>query len=459
MSVFHYLKTGFFSPIERKEKAELLAKYWAQLPESLRTERQLAGKTAVSCSATHHVMERCNFSCTCCYLGKDANKTEPLPFADVKSQLDEIRAALGVGGKVQITAGEVTLLPLENLGQIVSYARNIGLDPMVMSHGQRFLDEPEYLKSLMSEYGLEKISVHIDSTQRGRRGTNSRMSETDLHAVRDDFARLIRRVRSETGKPLVAASTVTVTESNLPEVSEITRWFFANSDAFRLLSFLPMAGVGRTRSSQGGIEREGLWERIDEACGQCIERQPLEFGHADCNNLVPLILFTWKGEWVLYEGVRKNNVRDQEMLSRAIDTIGSQLNWARPWWENLVPFVAVCLRRPRFLVQTLCYSIYRVWSERSKLKQVIYKTMQKKEWPRLQPFLFIIHNFMSSAELKTPLGQERLQACTFKVPVDGELISMCEMNAAGIREKLDQRNISAQQASSEYLGTNHKVSA
>ncbi len=457
--MFHDLKTGFFHQEERAQKAELLAKRWEGFPESLRTNRQLAGKTAVSCSATHHVMERCNFSCTCCYLGKEANKTEPLPFADVKDQLDEIRAALGVGGKVQITAGEVTLLPLEKLGRIVSYALSIGLDPMVMSHGQRFLDEPEYLKSLVSEYGLEKISIHIDTTQRGRRGTHSKMSETDLHAVRDDFARLIRRVRHETGKPLVAASTVTVTESNLSEVSEITRWFFANSDAFRLLSFLPMAGVGRTRSSQEGIEKEGLWERIDEVCGQRIERQPLQFGHADCNNLVPLILCVWEGDWIIFEGVREGNRRDQQMLSRAIDTIGSQLNWARPWWENVAPLMTVCLRRPKFLIQTLNYSLYRLWSERSKLKQVIYQILRKKEWPRLQPFLFIIHNFMSPAELKTPLGQERLQACTFKVPVDGELVSMCEMNAAGIREKLDRLNISAQQGSPEHLATNHKISA
>ena len=36
---------------------------------------------------------------------------------------------------------------------------------------------------------------------------------------------------------------------------------------------------------------------------------------------------------------------------------------------------------------------------------------------------------MSPDELDTDLGKERLQACVFKLPVDGEMVSMCEMNA------------------------------
>ena len=99
---------------KREERQQLLAERWETLPKSVQTPVQIAGKSAIFCGATHHVMERCNFSCTCCYLGKDANKTEPLPFEEVKEQLDQLRAALGHGGKAQITAGEVTLLPLED---------------------------------------------------------------------------------------------------------------------------------------------------------------------------------------------------------------------------------------------------------------------------------------------------------------------------------------------------------
>ena len=113
------------------EKNLLLAERWRTLPSSIKTMNQLAGKTAVACGATHHVMERCNFSCTCCYLGAEANKTEPLPFEEVREQLDLLRAHLGARGKVQITAGEVTLLPVEDLGRIIEYA----LSDRVRSYG------------------------------------------------------------------------------------------------------------------------------------------------------------------------------------------------------------------------------------------------------------------------------------------------------------------------------------
>ncbi len=424
-----------------QEKQSLLKKRWLSLPQELQTSHQLAGKTAIACGATHHVMEKCNFSCTCCYLGPEANKTKPLPFSEVKAQLDTMRAELGIAGKVQITAGEVTLLPLTQLGRIVRYALEIGLDPMVMSHGQRFMEEPEYLIALVRDYGLRKISIHIDTTQRGRKGTHREMTETDLHSVRDQFAQLIRRVRAETGHPLQAASTVTVTESNLEKVEQITRWFFKNADAFRLLSFLPMADVGRTRNSQGSVEREGLWEQIHAACEQPIHRTPLQFGHRKCNNLVPLLLINLGSRTIPFEGVREGNQRDERMLSRAIDSIGSQINWSLPWQKNLLPFASTLLKNPRFFFQTIKYTFYRIWSERVKIAEIVHLIIQEKSVPQYHPFLFIIHHFMSPGDLLTPEGKERLDACIFKVPVDGKLISMCEMNASGIRAKLDRQQL------------------
>lgn len=429
---------------EAAEKRRLLQKRWDSLAPELQTSRQLAGKTAVSCGATHHVMERCNFSCTCCYLGADANHTQPLPFSEVREQLDLIRRELGPRGKVQITAGEVTLLPLDDLGKIIRYALDIGLDPMVMTHGQRFLDEPDYLIALVREYGLLKISIHIDTTQRGRRGIKSTASEHDLHAVRDDFADLIRNVRTITRRNLVAASTVTVTDSNLAAVAEITRWFFRNADAFRLLSFLPVADVGRTRKAQGSVEREGLWEQIHAACGRPINRAPLQFGHRQCNNIVPLLLAAVGSQRVILEGVREGNERDALMLSRAIDFIGEEIDWGRPFRHNLLPFLRTTVRNPSFLLQTISYTLYRITSDRALVSDLWQLMLTEGALPRLHPFLFIIHNFMSPGELQTEEGKERLAGCTFKVPVDGEMISMCEMNALGIREKIDQLQLQRQ---------------
>ena len=37
------------------------------------------------------------------------------------------------------------------------------------------------------------------------------------------------------------------------------------------------------------------------------------------------------------------------------------------------------------------------------------------------------------------MGRERLDACAFKVPVDGRMVSMCEMNATGLRRQLNDK--------------------
>ena len=46
------------------------------------------------------------------------------------------------------------------------------------------------------------------------------------------------------------------------------------------------------------------------------------------------------------------------------------------------------------------------------------------------------HHFMSAAELTTDEGRARLHHCAFKVPVNGKLKSMCEVNAAGLRDQV-----------------------
>ncbi len=430
---------------EQLEKKKLLAQRWDTLPESVKTKTQLIGKTAVACGATHHVMERCNFSCTCCYLGAEANKTEPLSFEAVAEQLDELRKHLGVGGKVQITAGEVTLLPLKKLGRIVVYAISLGLDPMVMSHGQRFLDEPDYLIALVRDYGLAKVSIHVDTTQRGRRGHDSKMSEVDLHAVRDAFAVLIRRVRKETGRPFEAASTVTVTAGNVSEMNEVTDWFLRNCDAFRMLSFQPVADVGRTRKRQSEVQVDNsiLWSQVEAACGRKMNDRPMHFGHQQCNITVPMVVANFSSRRIIFEGIRAGDLFDEDMFAAAVSEIGPAVDWTASGFMNALSLFTLYLRKPKFLWMTLRYSCYRFWSDRFKLEELFKLILSERRLPKIKPFLVVIHNFMSPGDLNTDLGKERLDACVFKLPVDGKLVSMCEMNATGLRAKIDRMQVEA----------------
>jgi len=42
---------------------------------------------------------------------------------------------------------------------------------------------------------------------------------------------------------------------------------------------------------------------------------------------------------------------------------------------------------------------------------------------------------MTRDELSTPLGRERVASCAFRVPLGESMVSMCEVNALGLRDR------------------------
>ena len=94
--------------------------------------------------------------------------------AAVLRQLDELRRWLGPKSNVQVTDGEVTLRPVEELTEILRYARSIGIIPMMMTHGDNLRRRPGLLERLMTEGGLTEVSIHVDITQRGGTATRRR---------------------------------------------------------------------------------------------------------------------------------------------------------------------------------------------------------------------------------------------------------------------------------------------
>ncbi|MGH8552093.1 MAG: radical SAM protein, partial [Methylococcales bacterium] len=276
-----------------------------RIPEKFRSLNQFLGRQYAGCGATIGAMPRCDFACRGCYLGKEANRIPSEPVSGIKKQLDAIRSWLGDGGNVQITDGEVTLRPIDELIGIVGYARRIGLIPMLMTHGDTFLKSPDILSRLIQEAGLTEISIHIDTTQRGRKDREFRhaSSELELMALRDRFAELIREIRRQTGKSLQAATTFTLTDENLHEVPAVIQWVVRNCDAFKMISFQPVAQVGRTETSLTGSPTiEALWERIAQGLApdgprpDLISHQGL-FGHPACTRFVQGIVVNrkWRG--------------------------------------------------------------------------------------------------------------------------------------------------------------------
>jgi MoaA/NifB/PqqE/SkfB family radical SAM enzyme len=143
---------------------------WEMLDPRWRSVGQGLGQQATGCGATIGVHPRCDFACTGCYLGSDANHVEPQSVEEIFRQLDRLRAWLGPKGNVQITDGEVTLRDTDDLIAILRHARRIGLIPMVMTHGDTFRRRSGLIEQLITDGGLTEIAVDIDTTQRGRLG-------------------------------------------------------------------------------------------------------------------------------------------------------------------------------------------------------------------------------------------------------------------------------------------------
>lgn len=408
------------------------------LPDHLRVPQQVLGVGHHSCGATHSVMERCNFACTSCYLGKSANATPPLEAEEVRKQLDTLRAFLGPQGKAQITSGEVTLLPREVLGSYVRYARQIGLDPMVMSHGQRFLDEPEYLMDLVRDDGLEKVSIHVDVTQRGRRDWRPGLSEADFHPVRERYAQLIRDVRRQTGRKLHAAHTVTVTEQNVDDIAEVVRWVSGNADAFRMVSFQPAAEVGRTQDSRiPDLGLDDIWRRICDGLGQELNRHAWYFGHPECHIVAPVVIAQCGRQRIVLETARAGKPWDRAFLQRLMRGVQGFTTLGKGRVENVLGILSLCLRRPLLVAELPIYGLYRLWGVRRWLLAAGLELLKLRPL-RIQPLAIVVHKFMSPDELDTPLGQERLAACVFQVPIEGRMTPMCELNATGLRSDLNK---------------------
>ena len=76
----------FRNPVH-PETRQNLARLWSGLPESLRGPEQLYGRQWEGCGATLGAAPRCDFSCTACYLGADANRTPAQGLDDVREQL------------------------------------------------------------------------------------------------------------------------------------------------------------------------------------------------------------------------------------------------------------------------------------------------------------------------------------------------------------------------------------
>jgi MoaA/NifB/PqqE/SkfB family radical SAM enzyme len=407
---------------EAAEGRAALAAAWERVPESFRGPTQFMGRQYAGCGATIGAMPKCDFFCTGCYLNADANHARRAPVSEIKQQLQQIRAWLGPCGNVQLTDGEISLREESELIEIIAYARRLGLVPMLMTHGETFRRRPGLLERLMERGGLTEVCIHVDTTQRGRRDTyRAAHTEDELDGLRTEFAQLIRSARARTGRRLEAASTVTVTQHNLDGVPGIVRWFLANADAFKMVSFQPLAEVGRTDRSLKGVAADELWQRIAEgADDDMIRRGEGWLGHPACSRFVQGLAVRRRNGVAFVPLYRRDQVDEMRMLNELLDRLGGVSfrldNYARAW--RRAGRIAVC--HGGFIIGRLLPAFVRL--------------LRRARSFRANYFCIVSHHFMSAAEMKTVQGEERLAACAFRVPINGRLEPMCAVNALGLRE-------------------------
>lgn len=434
----------FRHPVD-PEARQTLAAIWDGIAPELRTENQMFGRHEEGCGATIGVMPRCDFACRGCYLAAGANRIPAMELDAVKAQMRILRQRLGPSGNLQLTDGEVTLRPVEDVIELLRYARAIGLIPMLMTHGDSFRRNPGLLERLMTEGGLEEVSVHIDTTQRGRRGAAYKHArrEAELMPLRAEFAEMVRAARHSTGLSLRVATTVTVTAQNIGEVADIVAWIQQNADVYRMIGFMPVAAVGRTEAGIGHIDVDALWREIakglnvePENSGR-LEDNQWWVGHPGCSRFVIGASVRRPGRTPQYLPLSVNSsARDRRLLRTVFERwAGATFRADRPA-EAVARLAGMAVQAPGFFAWTLPRTAWH-WLcrlDRHNPLGLGWRIMTGRA--RVDRLMIASHHFMSAAELATDEGRDRLDHCSFMVPVGGELKSMCEVNATGLRDQV-----------------------
>jgi hypothetical protein len=334
----------------------------------------------------------------------------------------------------------------EELIEIVRYAVQSGLVPMLMTHGQTLLEHPAFLERLVCEGGLRQVAVHIDITQVGRHGfpPHSIRTEADLNPVREAFTHLVLQIRDKTGLPLELAHNCTVTGKNIGFIAELVRWFLAEprrTQIWRNLSFLPEANTGRTTFSENPVSPNLVWQQICDGVGQSLDGHAFLGGHPDCNRGATLLMSRRSGTVM---ALFPSKAQTQQLIAKILDKIGALSTITTDGdpdltgGSSLLPWrlAGALVQNPVLAVHAFVH-FGELLCDGSIPSDFLFALLSGQA----HTINIGTHNFMHASIVaaadRDPVVRARLDACVFKGAVknrksgEWEAVPMCAMNEGG----------------------------
>lgn len=422
-----------------------LDRRWAELPEHARTDNQLLGRCAVGCEGTHGVFPKCDLTCSPCYHSADANKVR-IDGAHTLSEVDEqmafLRTIRGPRSHAQLIGGEVSLLPAEDHAQALLTMREYGREPMSMTHGDFSY---EYLLDVVlgpdGRPRFDKVSfaAHFDSLMRGRRGAVRPRSEAELNPFREKFARMFVDLKRDHGVKSYLAHNMTVTPSNVDQVSSVTRDVLEMP--FDMMSFQPAAFIGDDRRWKEDFDEvtiDAVWDRIEEGAGHAIPWKATQFGDPRCNRST--VGMRVDGTFAVL--LDADDPRDIAARDRFLDHFGGMIFGGIPKHVLTVKIVRALAGHPGDIPPLIGLA-----SRVVKRAGGVRRMLRAARRGRLGFKTFVVHNFMDAAQVKPAWDlmeqgiasddpvlretQERLGSCMYAMshPEDGRLVPACTQHS------------------------------
>src|SRR6266849_8642921 len=132
---------------------------------------------------------------------------------------------------------------------------------------------------------------------------------------------------------------------------------------------------------------------------------------------------------------RSDDPQDQAVIHGLMTRFGGLTFRLDTTWQAAVRLAGILTADPGFLLSTVLPFLL-CWLRRCDSAHPLRLVWRWLWGTASVHYLNIVsHHFMSPAELTTPRGQERLALCAFQVPVGDRMVSMCEVNAGGVRER------------------------